>query len=156
MSGITATDKEDGDLTSKIKVTGKVDTSKAGKYTLTYSITDSKGEVTTAKRVVTVTEDDKPEPPTPGEDNFDINKVYNTGDVVIYKGQKYKAKWWTQGAYPDKTDAFEIMVEVNPDGSTPYVPGKTYNGGDKVSYNGKVYVAAWWTNTVPGSDNSWK
>ncbi|MBG9687587.1 M4 family metallopeptidase [Bacillus mycoides] len=54
MAGVSATDKEDGDLTSKVTVDGKVDTSKAGTYVLTYTITDSKGHEVTAKETVTV------------------------------------------------------------------------------------------------------
>ncbi|HHT7239845.1 M4 family metallopeptidase [Bacillus cereus] len=54
MAGVSATDKEDGDLTSKVTVDGKVDTSKAGTYVLTYTITDSKGHEVTAKQTVTV------------------------------------------------------------------------------------------------------
>lgn len=44
MKGVTATDKEDGDLTDKIVITkNTVDTSKAGKYTVVYEVTDSHG-----------------------------------------------------------------------------------------------------------------
>ena len=38
MAEVLAIDKEDGDLTSKIKVDGEVDTSKAGTYVLTYTL----------------------------------------------------------------------------------------------------------------------
>ncbi len=54
MRNVKAVDKEDGDLTSKIKVDGEVDTSKAGTYVLTYTVTDSKGHEVTAKQTVTV------------------------------------------------------------------------------------------------------
>lgn len=54
-SGI-ATDKEDGDLTSKIEVVGNVDTTKAGNYTVTYKVTDSEGATTTKTITVTVLE----------------------------------------------------------------------------------------------------
>lgn len=44
MKGVTATDAEDGDLTGKIVITkNTVDTSKAGKYTVVYEVTDSHG-----------------------------------------------------------------------------------------------------------------
>lgn len=44
MKGVTATDAEDGDLTDKIVITkNTVDTSKAGKYTVVYEVTDSHG-----------------------------------------------------------------------------------------------------------------
>ncbi|WP_187137672.1 immunoglobulin-like domain-containing protein [Listeria grandensis] len=54
LEGVTATDAEDLDLTSQIKVTGSVDTSKAGVYTLTYSVKDSAGEEVSVKRIITV------------------------------------------------------------------------------------------------------
>ncbi|MBO0455123.1 immunoglobulin-like domain-containing protein [Candidatus Enterococcus murrayae] len=43
-AGVTATDAKDGVLTNKVEVTGKVDTSKAGTYKLTYSVVNSQGK----------------------------------------------------------------------------------------------------------------
>ncbi len=60
--GATANDKEDGDLTSKIKVSGTVDTSKAGTYTLLYTVTDSGGVVAKVTRIVHVTKTPTPPP----------------------------------------------------------------------------------------------
>lgn len=54
MDGVTAWDREDGDITAKVIVTGIVDTSKPGKTTLTYSVTDSNGSKVTKRRVITV------------------------------------------------------------------------------------------------------
>lgn len=54
--GATASDELDGDLTNQIVVTGAVDTSILGPYTLTYSVTDSGGNVGQATRTVNVTE----------------------------------------------------------------------------------------------------
>ncbi|HHK5535774.1 TPA: M4 family metallopeptidase [Bacillus mobilis] len=54
MAKVLAIDKEDGDLTSKVKVNGEVNTSKAGTYVLTYIVKDSKGYEATAKQAVTV------------------------------------------------------------------------------------------------------
>lgn len=151
LNGVTASDKEDGDLTSKIKVTGTVDTTKAGTYNVTYSVTDNGNLTTTATAVITVK---AVTPPSP-LDTFDANKIYNAGDKVIYKGVTYTCKWWSQGGTPDTSAAWELYVAPNADGSLPYVAGKAYNGGATVSYNGKVYKANWWTTSVPGSDSSW-
>lgn len=41
MEGVSAYDNEDGNLTSSIKYSGTVDTSKAGVYTVTYTVTDN-------------------------------------------------------------------------------------------------------------------
>lgn len=54
MEGITANDKEDGDLTSKITVTGDIDVNKEGVYTLIYSVTDSANSTATVERKITV------------------------------------------------------------------------------------------------------
>lgn len=151
LSGVTALDKEDGDLTKNIKVTGDVDTSKAGKYTLIYKVTDSKGLETTLTRIITVKEKTNP-----SDDTFEFGKVYLAGDKVIYNGKNYQAKWWIQGEAPDKSLAWELIIEANPDGSVDYIEGKAYVGGDIVMYNGKKFKAKWWTTTLPGTDESWE
>lgn len=56
LSGVSAMDFEDKDLTSKIKVTGTVDTTKVGVYTVTYEVSDSDGNKATSTIKVTVKE----------------------------------------------------------------------------------------------------
>ncbi|WP_271014092.1 immunoglobulin-like domain-containing protein [Listeria seeligeri] len=57
MSTIQAKDKEDGDITSAVKVTNNsVDTSKSGSYEVTYEVTDSDGNKAVFTRTVIVTE----------------------------------------------------------------------------------------------------
>jgi hypothetical protein len=46
-AGATATDAEDGDLTSRIVVTNPVDTTVLGTYTITYSVSDLSGNAAT-------------------------------------------------------------------------------------------------------------
>lgn len=52
--GYNAIDFIDGDLTSSVKVSGSVNTAKAGIYRLVYSVTNSKGITTVETRVITV------------------------------------------------------------------------------------------------------
>ena len=55
MAGVTATDTEDGNLTTKIEVKkNDVDTTKAGKYEVTYKVTDNQGATCTKTIAVTV------------------------------------------------------------------------------------------------------
>ncbi|MBA8817184.1 hypothetical protein FHX48_002282 [Microbacterium halimionae] len=54
LEGVTAIDNVDGDLTTKITVTGTVDTATAGTYSLTYAVKDARGNESTVTRVVTV------------------------------------------------------------------------------------------------------
>lgn len=52
--GATATDIEDGDITSKIVTTGSVDYDKEGVQSITYTVTDSDGNTVSVTRTVTV------------------------------------------------------------------------------------------------------
>lgn len=56
---VAATDEEDGDLTAMITVTGSVNVSVVGVYTLTYTVEDSAGNVVTKERTITVEYGDK-------------------------------------------------------------------------------------------------
>jgi hypothetical protein len=53
-TGAIATDNVDGELTGQIVVNGVVDMTKAGVYTLIYSVSDAAGNTATATRTVTV------------------------------------------------------------------------------------------------------
>jgi hypothetical protein len=54
--GYTATDDYDGDISSNVVRSGNVDISKAGEYTITYTVSDSAGNTTTKTRKVVVEE----------------------------------------------------------------------------------------------------
>lgn len=63
LDGVTASDKEDGDITEKVEVlSNDVDTSKAGTYTVIYKVTDSKGASSTKTITVTVKGKDTQKP----------------------------------------------------------------------------------------------
>lgn len=51
---VTAEDDADGNVTSRIKASGKVNTKRIGTYTMTYTVSDEWGNVATKKRYVTV------------------------------------------------------------------------------------------------------
>ncbi|MBC1500953.1 DUF5011 domain-containing protein [Listeria weihenstephanensis] len=74
--GVTASDTEDGDLTSKIIVTANdVNTEKAGVYHVTYSVADSDGNTTTKTIKVTNLTNDAP--------------VIATSDVYLKAGDTF-------------------------------------------------------------------
>ena len=65
MKDVTASDKENGDLTAKIEVINNtVDTTKAGTYTVTYKVTDKDGASVTKTIAVTVKDKEQEEQPT--------------------------------------------------------------------------------------------
>lgn len=88
--------------------------------------------------------------------------TYLQGTKVVWRGQVYQAKWWTQGAMPDNPvlQAWEtpwdligpvlpgekpIPQATLPDGTYPVWAGpNSYNTGDRVLFEGTPYQAKWW------------
>lgn len=86
-AGVSATDVEDGNLTSKIKVSGTVNTKKAGTYKITYSVTDSHGAKTT--KTISV----KVEYKYVDEKNSDyVDYLFNRVSKTAKKSQKLQWK----------------------------------------------------------------
>jgi hypothetical protein len=79
--GATALDAQDGDLTDQIIIdSSAVDTGTVGTYTVTYSVSDSAGNVGTAQRTVIVTELPDTTPPV---------ITLNGGNVTLTVGDSY-------------------------------------------------------------------
>lgn len=80
LKDITATDCEDGDLTSNIIITGDYDINKLGDYTLIYSVTDSDNNTTLKEVNLKVRTNEIP--------------VINAQDIIIYEGESYNPLEW--------------------------------------------------------------
>jgi len=63
--GYKAQDNADGDITSRVQVSGHVDTNQPGEYTITYTVRDNAGNDATTTRLVRVLERDT-QTPSPG------------------------------------------------------------------------------------------
>lgn len=70
--GYSASDNVDGDITSKVSISGSVDTSKMGRNTITYTVTDAAGNTATASRSVFVYVKQA------------VANTINPGDKVVY------------------------------------------------------------------------
>ena len=80
MDGVTATDKEDGDLTDQIEIVkNTVDTSKAGLYSVTYEVTDKDGA--SVEKSINVVVKEKTAPPTTVSQDGSANGT-KTGDTM--------------------------------------------------------------------------
>ena len=87
--GATATDDVDGDLTSSISITGTVDTSTTGTYTLVYSVADSASNTNSTTRTVIVN-------PAATSSIYFVNGTCEcpnatVGDTVVIGGVTYTA-----------------------------------------------------------------
>lgn len=79
LNGVSAVSASGSDLTSRIKISGEVNTAAAGVYTLTYSVTDDSGNTGTAERTVYVSENPAigAEKPVPV---YTASEVYNIAE----------------------------------------------------------------------------
>jgi len=87
-TGVTATDLEDENITSKIIVSGTVDTKKVGKYTLTYTVTDSDGNKVSIPRVINVVPRNVQVNALIGTDRYDTavklsQSQFNTANTIM-------------------------------------------------------------------------
>lgn len=146
LNGVTATDKEDGDITKDILVTGTVDTNTSGIYPITYRVTDSFGNIASVTVNITVE-----------KITADVNKdgIINVEDLALVSS-KYNAKFGDED--------FEIKLDINTDKvidvydlvfvakginngdggggeipSTEWSLGVNYKVGDIITYKGKSY-----------------
>lgn len=98
MSGVSASDDTDGNLTNSIVVSGSVNTSTAGTYTLTYTVSDSSGNTASTSRTVTVKA--KPvEPDTGGDTGSGGSDIIYSGNVSAYKNEIMSAAGISSGDY---------------------------------------------------------
>lgn len=142
--GITAVDAKDGVLTNKLQISGNIDTSKAGKYDLTYSVVNSQGEKAVQKVIIEVQAQETPKYrmeiadfSIPLKSNFssEIQKRVVIKDkdnkVVDNKGIKVSveenAQYNKSGVWPVK-----FLVEM--------LDGTTLNGKVNITAYGGIYV----------------
>ena len=110
MADVTATDAEDGNLTDKIEIlNNEVDTTKPGKYEVTYKVTDSKGASYT--KTITVTVNPKMEvlnaiPTIKAED-----KILTVGDTFDPKAD-VTAEDVEDGNLTDKIEVLKNEVDT--------------------------------------------
>jgi len=123
--GAVAYDKEDGNLTSKIVTTGRVDTSKVGSYKITYKVTDSGGLSATIDRIVNVYSSDKTPPVI-------TLKPYrcNENNWTISKYDTYVEPSATAQDDVDSDISSKITISGNVDTSISAVYILTYNVTD--------------------------
>lgn len=121
MAGVTALDKEDGDLTDKIEVINNtVDTSKAGTYTVTYKVTDSNGASVTKTITITVKDKDKEEQPTaptkPDKGDNNVNDKNNTAskadkpDTAVKTGDSTNVLLWSMATIISLTGVITALI----------------------------------------------
>lgn len=85
MKDVTASDKEDGDLTDKIEIIeNTVDTSKTGTYTVTYKVTDSNGASVIKTITITVKDKDKEEQPTTPTKPDTVVKTGDSTNIFLW------------------------------------------------------------------------
>src|SRR5699024_8677784 len=99
--GITAEDKEDGDVTDNITIEGEVNTEKAGDYLITYIVSDSHGGTSKVNRTVTVEENTAPVIKAEDGLTVEYKSEYNALDGVTAEDKE-------DG---DLTDKVEIVSE---------------------------------------------
>ncbi|MEI5992946.1 fibronectin type III domain-containing protein [Candidatus Enterococcus mansonii] len=123
-------------------------------YTISVAALDKAGNRSVLSAGLALKTAKEPEKPSGNQTTWIQSKVYVAGNNVFYNGIEYKAKWWTQGNQPGRSDVWEklstgIIEEWN--------SNLAYSGGNIISYKGTKYKAKWWTRgEEPGKAPVWE
>lgn len=160
-TGIKAKDDKDGDLTSAIRVEGKVDTKKVGAYNLTYTVADKAGNVAKVTRKITVYDQVKPVISGAGNKTIKLNSSFNpktnvsakdnadgnltskikvTGTVNTKKKGTYTLKYTVTDS---SKNAATVTRKITIDGTKPVISGaNSKTVGYYSTFNPKSGVSA--------------
>ncbi|MCJ2376922.1 hypothetical protein LNL84_08740 [Vibrio sp. ZSDZ34] len=91
-------------------------------------------------------------------DEWNKNSVYESGDIVKWKGITYISSHWTQGTEPvDNQISWDGWITIDDESIEDWKQSTAYKGGDVVEYNTGFYIAKWWnTNTIPSTSSEWQ
>ncbi|WP_199481441.1 immunoglobulin-like domain-containing protein [Vibrio owensii] len=167
-AGVTASDKEDGDLTNSITVEGSVDVNTVGTYVLVYSVKDSDNNETKQSRTVvvyslvpefegvtdtTIQLGDAFDPmagvkATDAEDGDLTDQVRVEGSVDVNVLGVYDLVYRVTDSANQTTTAQRSVVVSDGSSYPPYESGKTYEAGDIVTgSDGNLYQCKPWPYT---------
>ena len=167
-AGVTASDKEDGDLTNSITVEGSVDVNTVGTYVLVYSVKDSDNNETKQSRTVvvyslvpefegvtdtTIQLGDAFDPmagvkATDAEDGDLTDQVRVEGSVDVNVLGVYDLVYRVTDSANQTTTAQRSVIVSDSSSYPPYESGKAYEAGDIVTgSDGNLYQCKPWPYT---------
>ncbi|WP_199460510.1 immunoglobulin-like domain-containing protein [Vibrio owensii] len=167
-AGVTASDKEDGDLTNSITLEGSVDVNTVGTYVLVYSVKDSDNNETKQSRTVvvyslvpefegvtdtTIQLGDAFDPmagvkATDAEDGDLTDQVRVEGSVDVNVLGVYDLVYRVTDSANQTTTAQRSVIVSDGSSYPPYESGKTYEAGDIVTgSDGNLYQCKPWPYT---------
>ncbi|HGY9568243.1 TPA: immunoglobulin-like domain-containing protein [Vibrio harveyi] len=167
-AGVTASDKEDGDLTNGITVEGSVDVNTVGTYVLVYSVKDSDNNETKQSRTVvvyslvpefegvtdtTIQLGDAFDPmagvkATDAEDGDLTDQVRVEGRVDVNVLGVYNLVYRVTDSANQTTTAQRSVIVSDGSSYPPYESGKAYEAGDIVTgSDGNLYQCKPWPYT---------
>ncbi|MDE3273024.1 S8 family serine peptidase [Pseudoalteromonas sp. G4] len=97
--GITSYAWQFGDGASSTTQNPSHTYSVAGDYTVSLTVTDTKGQTNSKTQRITISDDSTGG--CNGLANWSAATAYKVGDKVAYQSNQYEATWWSTGAQPD-------------------------------------------------------
>ena len=116
LENVTAIDDIDGDISTRIHVTGTVDSTKEGIYTLQYRVQDLAGNITTVDRHVQVLDMTAPKLSYPAEtiiyEELPFNPLTDVTAIDLYDGDVGSSIKVVKGLVANRTGQQQIVYEV--------------------------------------------
>lgn len=84
--------------------------------------------------------------------------VYETGDTTLFKGDVYRASWYSRAQAPGDPNGPWQQIAADGEGTAVWTASRVFTAGDKVTYDGRTWEAKWYSrNQKPGDQyGPWK
>ena len=132
--GATAVDDRDGDVTEDIIITGSVNSSAAGTYAITYTVTDLAGNTATLTRTITIKDTTPPEITILGSNPLQIEK----GNAYVEAGAEVQDN--VEGTITLNASNITGIVDTDTVGTYTVNYSYTDTGGNTVTANRTVNI----------------
>ena len=119
-AGATANDNIDGNLTNNIVITGSVDTSSPGTYTVTYTVNDASNNTSSIARTITINQDTPPPVITLNGESF----------ITLIVGDTYSEAGAVAFTYLGEDITNNLVITGSVDTSSPGIYTVTYTVSD--------------------------
>jgi len=163
--GATALDDRDGDISAKIETVGSVDTSKEGRYTIRYSVSDAAGNKAVTKRIVEVIEPLSKDSWKKSKTNATIEEQNENNittlsldsndtkeSIFVYKKTIEAPNKYVKWIFKTKENfSIRIIVETN-DGDRTLFYNQKDTGAGKSTYNSTTNITTYYISHGIGSD----
>jgi len=82
-------------------------------------------------------------------ESWSVDRLYQSGDIVKFKGKSYLASYGSQGMQPiNNKVAWDGWSTIKNKRLAQWKKQKAYQAGSVITFNNENYIAKWWNKNL--------